>query len=214
MRMQRVSVDFDQDRLYSLIWKRTIASQMSEAQLERTNVKISHSNSDKKFTANGEVIKFDGFLKVYLEGTDLENGEQADMLPKLVIADELQADNIKATERYTKAPYRYTEASLVKHLEELGIARPSTYAPTISTIQRREYVIKGNIDGIERSITQLILKDNSLTSATLTEIVGADKGKLIPTDIGNISTSAKNILLSLFKLLITPSHKNSTTGCP
>ncbi|MCF6214132.1 MAG: type I DNA topoisomerase [Flavobacteriaceae bacterium] len=186
MRKQNVSVDYDQDRLYSLIWKRTIASQMSDAQLERTNVKINHSNSDKHFTANGEVIKFDGFLKVYLEGTDLEDDEQAGMLPKLTVNETLKVLNIKATERYSKAPYRYSEAALVKHLEELGIGRPSTYAPTISTIQRREYVEKGNVEGKERSYTQLIFKDNEINTAVLTEKVGSDKGKLVPTDIGKV----------------------------
>ena len=186
MTMQEVSVDYDQDRLYSLIWKRTIASQMSDAQLERTNVKISHSNSNKSFTANGEVIKFEGFLKVYLEGTDSEDDEQDGMLPKLVVNDALDVLNIKATERYTQAPYRYSEAALVKQLEELGIGRPSTYAPTISTIQRRGYVDKGNVDGIERSYTQLVLKNSEVTSHVLTEKVGSDKGKLVPTDIGKV----------------------------
>lgn len=186
MTMQEVSVDYDQDRLYSLIWKRTIASQMSDAQLERTNVKISHSNSDKFFTANGEVIKFEGFLKVYLEGTDSEDDEQAGMLPELHVNEFLDVLNIKATERYTQAPYRYSEAALVKQLEELGIGRPSTYAPTISTIQRRGYVDKGNVDGTERSYTQLVFKNSEVTSHVLTEKVGSDKGKLVPTDIGKV----------------------------
>jgi len=181
-----VSVDYDQDRLYSLIWKRTIASQMSDAELERTNVKISNTNNAKVFTANGEMIKFDGFLTVYLEGTDNEDEEQEGMLPKMKTSETLINDNITATERYTKAPYRYTEASLVKRLEELGIGRPSTYAPTISTIQRREYVEKGTIEGVDRNYTQLKLESQKVTLATLTEKVGSDKGKLIPTDIGNI----------------------------
>jgi DNA topoisomerase-1 len=186
MSTQSVSVDYDQDRLYSLIWKRTIASQMSDAQLERTNVKITNSNNDKVFTANGEMIKFEGFLKVYLEGTDNEEEEQEGMLPKMTIGETLINEIITATERYTKAPYRYTEASLVKRLEELGIGRPSTYAPTISTIQKREYVTKGAVEGIDRVYIQLKLERQKVTSKNLTEKVGADKGKLIPTDIGNI----------------------------
>ena len=186
MSQHAVSVDYDQDRLYDLIWKRTIASQMSDAQLERTNVKIGNSNNKKIFTANGEMIKFDGFLKVYLEGTDNEDEEQDGMLPTLTIGDHLNNEYITATERYTKGPYRYTEASLVKRLEELGIGRPSTYAPTISTIQRREYVVKGMIEGVERNYTQLKLENNSVSNTLLTEKVGSDKGKLVPTDIGNI----------------------------
>ena len=186
MSQQSVSVDYDQDRLYDLIWKRTIASQMSDAQLERTNVKISNSNNKNIFTANGEMIKFDGFLKVYLEGTDNEDEEQDGMLPRLTVGDYLNNEYITATERYSKAPYRYTEASLVKKLEELGIGRPSTYAPTISTIQRREYVLKGTIEGVERNYTQLKLENNSVYTNILTEKVGSDKGKLVPTDIGNI----------------------------
>jgi len=186
MSRHTVSVDFDQDRLYSLIWKRTIASQMSDAQLERTNVKISNANNAKILTANGEMIKFDGFLKVYLEGTDNEDEEQEGMLPKMFVGETLINNFITATERYTKAPYRFTEAALVKRLEELGIGRPSTYAPTISTIQRREYVNKGVIDGIDRNYTQLKLENQQVNSVLLTEKVGSDKGKLIPTDIGNI----------------------------
>jgi len=186
MSTNSVSVNYDQDRLYDLIWKRTLASQMSDAQLERTNVKIKNDNNSKLFTANGEVIKFEGFLKVYLEGTDLEDDEQEGILPKLVVNEILHNSFISATERYTKAPYRYTEASLVKQLEELGIGRPSTYAPTISTIQRREYVEKGAIEGKDRDYTQLKLNDKKVTSQKLTEKVGADKGKLVPTDIGKI----------------------------
>jgi len=186
MSQQSVSVDFDQDRLYDLIWKRAIASQMSDMQVERTNVRVENGNNSQVFTANGEMIKFEGFLKVYLEGTDNEDEEQEGMLPNLSIGDALINENITATERYTKAPYRYTEASLVKSLEELGIGRPSTYAPTISTIQRREYVDKGTIDGDDRSYTQLKLKGHEIIEKTLTEKVGSDKGKLVPTDIGNI----------------------------
>lgn len=186
MSTQSVSIDYDQDRLYDLIWKRTIASQMSEAQLERTNVKISNSNNKTIFAANGEMIKFDGFLKVYLEGTDNEDEEQEGMLPNLTIGDLLSNQNIIATERYSRPPYRYTEASLVKRLEELGIGRPSTYAPTISTIQRREYVVKGAIEGVDRDYTQIVLDSNKVVAKVLTEKVGSDKGKIVPTDIGNI----------------------------
>ncbi|MEN8186930.1 MAG: type I DNA topoisomerase [Bacteroidota bacterium] len=185
MGVQTVSVDSDQARLYQLIWKRTIASQMSDADLERTNVKIKNDKNKKLLLANGEVIKFDGFLKVYMEGVDIEEEEKG-MLPRLEVGEILHNNYITATERYTKSPYRYTEASLVKHLEELGIGRPSTYAPTISTIQNREYVVKGVIEGKERGYTQLTLTNNEVAARNLTEKVGADKGKLVPTDIGKI----------------------------
>jgi DNA topoisomerase-1 len=183
-----VNVDRDQNRLYDLIWKRAIASQMSEAELEVTNVKINASTHHETFTANGEVIKFDGFLKVYLEGTDIEDSEQEGTLPTLKVKEKLQNNYISATERYTRPPYRYTEASLVKQLEELGIGRPSTYAPTISTIINRNYVEKGNVGGVERKYSQLILKNGNLKDKILTEKVGSDKGKLVPTDIGMIVT--------------------------
>jgi len=186
MSQQSISVDYDQDRLYDLIWKRTIASQMSDAKLERTNVRVANSNNDKILTANGEMIKFEGFLKVYLEGTDNEEEEQEGMLPNLTKGDGLVNKNIIATERYSRPPYRYTEAALVKRLEELGIGRPSTYAPTISTIQRREYVEKGTVEGVDRDYTQIKLTKGKITSKVLTEKVGSDKGKLVPTDIGNI----------------------------
>ncbi|AVI51100.1 type I DNA topoisomerase [Pukyongia salina] len=184
-----ISGDRDQERLYDLIWKRTIASQMSDAKLERTNVKIGvHASEvvEEQFAANGEMIKFDGFLKVYLEGTDFEDEEQDGMLPKLVIGDALTNNYITATQRYTRPAYRYTEASLVKQLEELGIGRPSTYAPTISTIISRNYVEKGTVEGVERKYIQLTLEDSQVEAKTLTETVGSDKGKLVPTDIGMI----------------------------
>lgn len=183
-----VNIDRDQARLYELIWKRAIASQMSEAQLERTNVKIEANTHDEIFTANGEVIKFDGFLKVYLEGTDDEDTEQDGMLPAMKVNETLLNNHITATQRYTRPPYRYTEASLVKKLEELGIGRPSTYAPTISTIQNRNYVEKGTIEGVEREYTQLTLIQGKVEDKKLTEKVGSDKGKLVPTDIGMIVT--------------------------
>jgi len=183
-----VNIDRDQARLYDLIWKRSIASQMSDAQLERTNVKIQTNTHNETFTANGQVILFDGFLKVYLEGTDDEDAEQEGMLPALKVNEELLNKYITATERYSRAPYRYTEASLVKKLEELGIGRPSTYAPTISTIQNRKYVEKGAVEGVERAYAQLVLKGGDLKESQLTEKVGSDKGKLVPTDIGMIVT--------------------------
>ena len=184
-----VGLDYDQTRLYELIWKRAIASQMSEAKLERTNVKINAASHKQTFTANGEVITFDGFLKVYLEGTDDEDLEQQEgMLPAMKVGEILLNNSITATERYTRAPYRFTEASLVKKLEELGIGRPSTYAPTISTIQNRNYVEKGTIDGVEREYTQLVLNKGQVKDNLLTEKVGSDKGKLVPTDIGIIVT--------------------------
>ncbi len=184
-----ITGDRDQERLYDLIWKRTIASQMSDAELERTNVKIDivgKSEVSEQFSANGEMIKFDGFLKVYLEGTDLEEEEQDGMLPNLKSGDTLQKKYITATQRFTRAPYRFTEASLVKQLEELGIGRPSTYAPTISTIISRNYVEKGTVEGSERNYLQLTLDNDSIKDKTLTETVGSDKGKLVPTDIGMI----------------------------
>lgn len=186
MERSNVSVDYDQDRLYALIWKRTIASQMSDAQLERTVVKIENDKNEKVFTANGEVISFDGFLKVYLEGTDNEDDEQAGMLPAMQEGETVNNQFITATQRFSKPPYRFTEASLVKRLEELGIGRPSTYAPTISTIQRREYIEKGSVEGKERAYEQMTLSNGSVTTHMLTERVGSDKGKLVPTDIGNI----------------------------
>jgi DNA topoisomerase-1 len=189
MSRHTIEGDYDQARLYDLIWKRTIASQMSDAKLERTNVKIGVTSPEKvseNFVANGEMIKFDGFLKVYLEGTDFEEEEQEGMLPNLATGDTLDNNYVTATQRFTRPPYRYTEASLVKQLEELGIGRPSTYAPTISTIINRNYVEKGTVEGVERKYVQLTLKNDSVNEKTLTETVGSDKGKMVPTDIGMI----------------------------
>lgn len=186
MENHEITGEYDQTRLYSLIWKRTLASQMSEAQLERTVVKIDNNKNKKQFTANGEVITFEGFLKVYLEGTDNEEEEQAGMLPKMEVKEQLINELITATERYTRPPARFSEAALVKRLEELGIGRPSTYAPTISTIQRREYIEKGTVEGKVRNYTQLSLANQTVSEQLLTERVGSDKGKLVPTDIGNI----------------------------
>jgi DNA topoisomerase-1 len=186
MKMHAIDTEYDQTRLYDLIWKRTLASQMSDAQLERTNVKIENSENSKIFTANGEMIKFEGFLKVYLEGTDNEDEEQAGMLPNLKVKDTLDYTFMNATQRFTSPPYRFTEASLVKQLEELGIGRPSTYAPTISTVQKRGYVEKGQNEGEERAYRQLILANGTLKEEALTEKTGSNKNKLVPTDIGNI----------------------------
>jgi DNA topoisomerase I len=188
MSRHNVNIDRDQARLYDLIWKRTLASQMSDAELERTNVKIEANNHSEIFTASGEVIKFEGFLKVYLEGNDDDDEEQEGMLPAMKVNEKLGNNYITATERYSRAAARYTEASLVKKLEELGIGRPSTYAPTISTIINRNYVEKGNLDGQERNYTQLTLQSGKVSDKILKENTGSDKGKLVPTDIGTIVT--------------------------
>ena len=188
MSRHTVNIDRDQARLYDLIWKRTLASQMSDAKLERTNVKIEANNHGEIFTASGEVLLFEGFLKVYLEGHDDDEDEQEGMLPLMKVNEKLDCNYITATERYSRAAARYTEASLVKKLEELGIGRPSTYAPTISTIINRKYVEKGNLEGQERKYAQLVLQSGQLTEKILKENTGSDKGKLVPTDIGTIVT--------------------------
>ena len=173
-------------RLYTLIWKRTIASQMADAELEKTTIDILPSTRNEHFVATGEVIKFDGFLNVYIEGRDDDNteAEAEGLLPIMKVGDNLENKSIAATQRFTQQPVRYTEASLVKKMEELGIGRPSTYAPTISTIQQREYVEKGDKQGEKRDFITLTLKGGKITTRTKSETVGADKGKLIPTDIG------------------------------
>ena len=175
-------------KLYELIWKRTIASQMADAELEKTTVTVSISNNkDMKFTATGEVLKFDGFLHVYLEGTDDENTDnETGLLPPVKPQETLDMKGTTATERFTQRPSRYSEAALVRKLEELGIGRPSTYAPTISTIQNREYVEKSNIEGTERQYNILVLEKGKISDKEKTEITGADKGKLIPTDTGMV----------------------------
>ncbi|HNQ60799.1 MAG TPA: type I DNA topoisomerase [Bacteroidia bacterium] len=178
-----------EQKLYDLIWKRTIASQMADAKLEKTVVTISSPKTKDNFIASGEVIKFDGFLKVYMEGSDdEEEKDQEGILPPMKIGDKLNLLNIVATERFTHASPRYTEASLVKKLEELGIGRPSTYAPTISTVQKRGYVLKEERQGKERAYQVLTLKDSKITKETQTEITGAEKNKLFPTDIGMLVT--------------------------
>jgi len=186
MSRHTVDTDRDQARLYDLIWKRTLASQMSDAELERTHVKIVANNHPEQFVASGEVIKFEGFLKVYLEGHDDDEEEQEGMLPAMKVGERMLNQSITATERFSRPPSRYTEASLVKKLEELGIGRPSTYAPTISTIIGRNYVEKGSFEGQERNYQQLTLKKGVVTNQSLKENVGSDKGKLVPTDIGTI----------------------------
>lgn len=188
MAMQSPSLERDQAKLYELIWKRTLASQMSDAELERTNVKIAASTHKDAFSANGEMIKFDGFLKVYLEDVDEEDKaeEQDGLLPDMSVGDALTNSYITATERFSRPPYRYTEASLVKKLEELGIGRPSTYAPTISTIQNRGYVEKGSSEGTERGYLQLVLEQETVKTNKLKETVGSKKGKLVATDIGMV----------------------------
>ena len=175
-------------RLYDLIWKRTAASQMADAEIEKTTVNITVSGTDELFVAQGEVVKFDGFIKVYRESVDEEEvqDEFSHILPPLNEGQELTRREISATERFTQGPQRYTEASLVHKLEELGIGRPSTYAPTISTIQQREYVQKGDKKGEERQYTVDILKGKQITEKKRKEMVGSEKGKLLPTDIGMV----------------------------
>ena len=175
-------------RLYDLIWKRTIASQMADAEIEKTTINIDISTADEQFIANGEVITFDGFLKVYNVSPeeDEKNDETTNILPVIKENDILDYNEIVSTERFSLSPLRYTEGSLVRKLEELGIGRPSTYAPTISTIQQREYVQKGDKKGTERSYTIDTLKSGKISSKTKKEMAGADKGKLIPTDIGTV----------------------------
>jgi DNA topoisomerase-1 len=184
---QEISGERNEQRLYELIWKRTIASQMADAELEKTTAKIGLNTTKEQFVAQGEVLKFDGFLKVYIEGTDEESDEEnSSMLPPMNEGDKLKVKEITATERFTHHPARYTEASLVKKLEELGIGRPSTYAPTISTIQKRNYVEKTDREGNPRNFTMLTFEGNKITKAIKTENTGAEKAKLFPTDIGMV----------------------------
>ena len=182
-----VTGDSSQQRLYELIWKRTIACQMADAELEKTNVTIGVSTSKENFIAKGEVIRFDGFLKVYLESSDDENGDgEKNMLPPMKVGEPLSLNEILATQKFSQQPARYTEASLVKKLEELGIGRPSTYAPTISTIQKREYVVKEDRDGVVRPFEHIVLKNGKLKESIKTEKTGFEKSKLFPTDIGEV----------------------------
>ena len=175
-----------EQKLYELIWKRTIASQMADAELEKTTATISISNSNEVFVATGEVITFDGFLRVYKESYDDENEQEDEsrLLPPLSIGQALEKATVSATQRFTMCPLRYTEASLVRKLEELGIGRPSTYAPTISTVQQRGYVEKGNKEGVKRSFDIMTLKEGKIAESTKTEMTGNEKAKLLPTDVG------------------------------
>ncbi len=179
-------------KLYNLIWKRTIASQMADAQLEKTQVDISIAGRPELLIANGEVVKFDGFLKVYFETSDEDDnrnmaaGGELHMLPPMEVGQQLNLKEMTATQRFTQQPNRYSEAMLVKRLEELGIGRPSTYAPTISTIQARDYVVKGESKGVKRAFEQITLKGTKISTKSKNELVGNEKGKLIPTDVGMV----------------------------
>ena len=192
MGVENIGGDAAAQRLYDLIRKRALASQMADAQLERTRINIKAEGPDDAlktgaFVARGEVIKFDGFLKVYLEGTDDEQEKAEEgMLPSMEVGDNLSRETITATMRFSNHPPRYTEASLVKKLEELGIGRPSTYAPTISTIQKREYVVKEDREGHPREYQVITLNENGVSEEVKTEITGAEKSKLFPTDIGMV----------------------------
>jgi DNA topoisomerase I len=189
MNTHSITGDPGQMRLYDLIWKRTVASQMSDAKLEKTTVKINISTTSENFVARGEVLIFDGFLKVYLEGTDDENStEKEGILPPLSVGEKLNMQEISATERFSHHPARYTEASLVKKLEQLGIGRPSTYAPTISTVQKRGYVVKEDRDGNQRDFITLTLTNGKVSDVTAKENYGFEKKKMFPTDIGTVVT--------------------------
>lgn len=187
MNRQTIEGDTREQRLYELIWKRTIACQMADAKLERTTVNIAVSETDKMFQATGEVVRFDGFLRVYREsqGDDENaNADESKLLPPMNEGETLQRREVVAQQRFSQQPARYTEASLVHKMEELGIGRPSTYAPTISTIQNREYVVKGDAEGTPRSYDQLTLQSDTISETTQSENVGSNRGKLVPTDIG------------------------------
>jgi DNA topoisomerase-1 len=184
-----INVEYDQQRLYDLIWKRTVASQMAQAQTEKTIASIEISTNKEILQASGEVIIFEGFLKVYNESTDEDEDEETSgLLPPLTIGQNLDLDEMMATERFSKPAARYSEAALVKKLEELGIGRPSTYAPTISTIQNRGYVVKGIKVGKERVVKQFLLKKDKVSNIDTKEIYGADKNKLMPSDVGIMVT--------------------------
>lgn len=187
MNRQTIEGDTREQRLYELIWKRTIACQMADAKLERTTVNIAVSETDEMFQATGEVVRFDGFLRVYREsqGDDENaNADESKLLPPMNEGEALQRREVVAQQRFSQQPARYTEASLVHKMEELGIGRPSTYAPTISTIQNREYVVKGDAEGTSRSYDQLTLQSDTISETTQSENVGSNRGKLVPTDIG------------------------------
>ncbi len=184
LNIENIKGSHEEQKLYELIWKRTIASQMSDALTDKTNVTIGISTSDHKFQASGEVLKFDGFLKVYIESSDEEEENEKGILPPLKESEKLKLDKINAIERFSKHPPRYNEASLVKKLEELGIGRPSTFAPTISTIQKRDYVVKENREGTERSYNFILFENDNISETVKTEKTGVEKNKLFPTDLG------------------------------
>tara|TARA_X000001036_G_scaffold407756_1_gene417417 strand:- start:2453 stop:4918 length:2466 start_codon:yes stop_codon:yes gene_type:complete len=194
-----ISADNDQTRLYQLIWKRTMSSQMTDAKLERTQFKIKSSSFTEFFTATGEIIIFEGFLKVYAEGTDEETYENRGILPSIKNKEQLFIKDLKSIQKFSKPTSRYSEAALVKKLEELGIGRPSTYAPTISTIQNRGYVKKGDDEGNERKYISLSLLNDQVNEKNLVEKVGSNKGKIVPTDIGSI---VNDFLVSNFKNIL------------
>lgn len=197
---REINATTQEKRLYNLIWKRTVASQMADAQIEKTTIEIKPSTRPENFVATAEAIKFDGFLRLYTESHDEpDEPGQPISLPPLKNGDRLQALSVTATERFTQQPPRYTEASLVKKMEELGIGRPSTYAPTISTIQAREYIEKGQKEGQPRNFTVLTLQNGSITSEQHSEIAGGDKGRLLPTDIGKI---VNDFLLQYFPSIL------------
>lgn len=188
MANQSVEGTSQEQRLYELIWKRTLASQMADAELEKTTATISISGMEDVFVAVGEVVTFDGFLRVYKESYDDDAEQESEnrLLPQLVVGQQFTNREIQAVERYTQAPPRYTEASLVRKLEELGIGRPSTYAPTISTVQQRGYVEKGNREGVQRTYEVLKLTAGKIKESTRTEMTGSEKSKLLPTDVGTV----------------------------
>lgn len=198
---KEISGTSDQKRLYDLIWKRTIASQMSDAEIEKTIIHIKTSKGENNFVARGEVIKFEGFLKVYHESTDDETKEIEieGLLPTVVEGEKLEYEQIEAIQKYTQQPYRYTEASLVKKMEEMGIGRPSTYAPTISTILKREYVIKTKCEGFLRDYDYILLKNNKIKPSVKKEKVGFEKDKLLPTDVGSL---VNNYLMLHFEKIL------------
>ena len=198
---EQISGTAQEKKLYDLIWKRTLASQMADAELEKTTLTIDISTSSEKFVATGEVIIFDGFLTVYLESTDDDNGSQGGeaLIPPLKAKDVLISKSIQAVQRFSQRPPRYTEASLVKRLEELGIGRPSTYAPTITTIQNRNYVVKEDRQGMERQFVQLDLSKGQIRESVKTEVTGTEKSKLFPTDIGIVVT---DFLLEYFEQIM------------
>ncbi len=185
-KVQNITADYDQKRLYELIWKRTISSQMSQAKLERTTLKVGSNSYENLFITKGEILIFDGFLKVYLESLDEEVEKVEGLLPDVKIGDNLKLISMESIQRFSRPPSRYTEASLVRKLEELGIGRPSTYAPTISTIQVRGYILKGENEGVERNYKKIKLEHEKISSTIATEKVSSEKGKLIPSDIGII----------------------------